>query len=130
MKELIGKTVTGLRVNEDQSILTFDHPDGSSTSYETNADCCSETWFADITGVSVLLGSQVTEAEYLALPVIDDGRNRQEYDKFYGVKLKTTKGFVDIVYRNSSNGYYGGSIDPYKEELPENMTNIIDDWIA
>lgn len=45
MNELIGKTVVGLRVNDDQSILAFDHPDGTNTSYVTEGYCCSETGY-------------------------------------------------------------------------------------
>jgi hypothetical protein len=130
MNELIGKTVTRLRVNEDQSVLAFDHPDGSSTAYATWGDCCSETWFADITGVSALLGARVLEVEAVDLPEVEDNRSRQNYDRFYGVKLRTSKGFVDIVYRNSSNGYYGGGAGLYDDAIPETMTTITDDWQA
>ncbi len=130
MKELIGKIVLGLRVNAEQSILAFDHPDGSVTAYETEGDCCSETWFADITGVSALIGGRVLEATNIDLPVVEDGRKRQDCDEFYGVKLKTDKGMVDIVYRNSSNGYYGGGIHLCTRELTDDMTPIVDDWQA
>jgi hypothetical protein len=130
MNELIGKSVIGLRVNEDQSIMAFDHPDGTSTSYETYGDCCSETWFADVIGVSALLGSHVLAVEHMDLPEVDDKRTRQEYDSFYGVKLQTNKGIVDIVYRNSSNGYYGGAIYLNNKALPEVMISIFDDWQA
>lgn len=130
MNELIGKTVTGLRVNEDQSVLAFDHPDGTSTSYVTDGDCCSETWFADITGVAALLGGKVLEVETVDLPTVDDKRTRQEEDQFYGVKLRTDKGLADIVYRNSSNGYYGGDIGLHSGALPEGMHAITDDWQA
>lgn len=37
---------------------------------------------------------------------------------------------ADIVFRNSSNGYYGGSIELLKRELPEGMIAITDDWQA
>lgn len=130
MNELIGKTLTGLRVNEDQSLLAFDHPDGTSTAYETYGDCCSETWFADITGVAALLGGKVLEVESVELPTLEDERTRQEYDQFYGVKLRTDNGMADIVYRNSSNGYYGGDISLHNGALPDGMVAITDDWRA
>lgn len=130
MKELIGKTITALRVNEYQSILAFDHPDGTSTAYQTYGDCCSETWFADITGVAALIGGTVAEAYCVEMEAVDDGRTRQGYDEFYGVKLRTDKGLADIVYRNSSNGYYGGDIHLHQQPLPENMASITDDWRA
>lgn len=129
MTTLVGKVITGLRINDDQSLLVFDHPDNSHTAYETEADCCSETWFADIVGVDALIGSTVLKADAMeAMQEVVDGRCRQDYDLFYGVKLITTNGYVDIVYRNSSNGYYGGSIDLYTRKLPSGLQSIIEDY--
>jgi hypothetical protein len=55
------------------------------------------------------------------MPDIQDERCRQDDDRFYGIKLLTTGGYVDIVYRNSSNGYYGGEL--LRDTAPE----ILDD---
>ena len=131
MKELIGKKITGLRINEYQNVLVFDTDQGA-VGYETNGDCCSETWFADITGVSALIGGSVATVEEVSMDGynVEDGRARQQYDEAYGYKLTTDKGYVDIVFRNSSNGYYGGSIDPLRGEPPEGMESIGDDWHA
>lgn len=131
MKELIGKKISGLRINEDQSILMFDTDQGA-VGYVTYGDCCSETWFADITGVSAMLGGTVQTAEEVSMDGynVEDGRTRQEYDEAYGYKLTTDKGYADIVFRNSSNGYYGGSIELLKRGLPDGMTAIVDDWHA
>ena len=128
MKELEGRKVTGLLVNDDQSTLVVETDQGDVI-FDAYDDCCSETWFADITGVSALLGGTVLEAEDVELPEVVDGRTRQEYDQFYGVKLRTDKGYADIVYRNSSNGYYGGNLVVGKDR-PENLTPITDDWRA
>lgn len=132
MKELLGKTITGLRVRDGEDILVFDHPDGTWTAYATHGDCCSETWFADIVGVNALINATVLEVQDVELEDDADERTRQEYDRFYGVKLKTDRGYVDIVYRNSSNGYYGGDISLYRSDsLPVgNFTTIADDWSA
>lgn len=131
MKKLIGKKIAGLRINEDQSVLAFDTDQGV-IAYDALGDCCSETWFADITGVSALLGGTVQTADEVSMDGynVEDGRTRQEWDEAYGVKLTTEKGYADIVFRNSSNGYYGGSIELLKRELPESMTAIEDDWHA
>jgi len=109
MDNLIGKTVRKIYVNDDQSRLFVFHDTGFAA-YRTDADCCSETWIADLVGVSALLGHTVMEAEEVELPQQDDNRTRQDIDLFYGIKLMTTGGYVDIIYRNSSNGYYGGSL--------------------
>lgn len=133
MKELIGKVISELKVSkDDQSFLAFYHPDGTCTSYDAVGDCCSETWFADITGVDCLLGHTVLSVEEMEMPDFDedtDKRSRQEYDDIYGIKIITDKGYVDIVFRNSSNGYYGGWLELNKRELPE-MVSITDDWSA
>lgn len=131
MKELIGKKITGLRINEDQSVLAFDTDQGV-IAYDAWGDCCSETWFADITGVGALIGGTVQTADEVSMDGynVEDGRTRQECDEAYGYKLTTDKGYADIVFRNSSNGYYGGSIELLKRELPEGMIAITDDWRA
>ena len=131
MKKLIGKKIAGLRINEDQSVLAFDTDQGV-IAYDALGDCCSETWFADITGVSALLGGTVQTADEVSMDgyTVEDGRTRQDFDAAYGVKITTDKGYSDIVFRNSSNGYYGGSIRPLRREMPDGMTAITDDWHA
>ncbi len=132
MEELIGLKVNKLFVNEDESILIFETNNGDFN-YLTSADCCSETWFADILGVKSLLGEIVNTVKKVELETIIDGRCRQTEDEFYGIKIATNKGHIDIIFRNSSNGYYGGSLH-YKNQFefkrPENLTEITDDWSA
>ena len=79
MKELIGKKITGLRINEDQSVLAFDTDQGV-IAYDAWGDCCSETWFADITGVGALIGGTVKTVAYVNMNGynVDNGRCRQE----------------------------------------------------
>ncbi len=129
-----GKRVDELWVNEGEEELYL-VTDGGIFVTVTYADCCSETWFADITGVDALLGGVVASAEelrgYLETDV-EDGRTRQEYDQIYGYQITTDKGGCDIVFRNSSNGYYGGCFSGWEsiEELPETARRITDDWSA
>lgn len=131
MKKLIGKKINGISINDDQQILSFDTDQGQ-VNYVAYGDCCSESWFSDITGVSALLGGTVATVEEVSMYGynVEDGRTRQDYDKAYGVKLTTDKGYSDIVFRNSSNGYYGGNLEDYKKALPDGMTAIVDDWHA
>jgi hypothetical protein len=130
MHELVRKTVKRILVNDDQGQLAFD-TDAGMIVYTAYGDCCSETWFADITGIDALLNATVTGVEEINMESIDDGRTRQEHDEFYGLKIITTKGRADIVYRNSSNGYYGGEI--LLKDEPTDITGwseIKDDWQA
>jgi len=133
MSDLVGKTVKALYVSDDQSRLVVSHNEGHA-SYYCFGDCCSETWIADIVGVSSLLGHTVLKAEDIDLPQpdVDDGRSRQEYDSFYGIKLLTSGGYVDIVYRNSSNGYYGGNLERDNDPVTNlaEMIEITEDYSA
>lgn len=132
MKELVGKKINGIYVSEGENELAFD-TDAGVIGYEGYGDCCSETWFADVLGVSALIGATVAAVEDVDLENynIEDGRGRQEADSVYGYKLRTDKGYADIVFRNSSNGYYGGSCDHMRNAPAlESMRQITDDWHA
>ena len=49
----------------------------------------------------------------------------------YGEKLVTKNGVFDLVYRNSSNGYYGGSLNHLRQAPAiEGFKEITDDWVA
>lgn len=130
MKELINLTIQGVFVNDDQSIIVF-KTEKHDVAYQAEADCCSESWFADITGFDAMIGSPIQSVEDIELETVDDGRTRQEHDSFYGIKITTQKGVCDIVYRNSSNGYYSGW-RTLMEEAPDtsNFKEITEDWSA
>lgn len=115
MKNLVGKTINRILINEDDTILAFDTDQGI-VAFETYGDCCSSTWFDTINGVEALLGQTVLTHEDMPdvkLPESRDQIGERHYIEEmenYGEKLTTIKGHVDIIYRNSSNGYYGGDI--------------------
>lgn len=129
MKELIGRTIRGIAIKPGEGILAFGTDEGT-LGYQAEGDCCSETWFAEILGVDALLDAKVSAVEELELPTVLDGKSRQSEDLFYGIKLDTDKGTVKIVYRNSSNGYYGGSLSFVAKVNPEGWTAITKDWEA
>lgn len=139
MHALEGRRVEQLRIEQGDERLIF-VTDQGPIAYETDGDCCSETWFADITGVDCLLGHVVTKIEDVEYanydgadgirPPEEDGRSRQEVDQYYGVKLTTDLGYVDIVYRNSSNGYYGGDCEQTDRVGLEDTAEITSDWQA
>jgi hypothetical protein len=133
MKELLGKEVVSLSVSKDQSVLSFETKDGR-VAFSAYGDCCSESWFADINGVHSLLNATVRSIEEMPLTDynVEDGRCRQESDSAYGYKIHTNKGSASVIFRNSSNGYYGGWLESIKDDLPQgDMVPITeDDWRA
>jgi hypothetical protein len=109
-----GRTVTAVIVGYEEQYLVLETTTGPVI-WETDADCCSNTWFSDVVGLPSLLGHPILAASELAdvspfETEEEQNRTRQEEDKVYGVRLLTEAGVCDVVYRNSSNGYYGGSI--------------------
>ncbi len=58
--------------------------------------------------------------------------NNPEFEclQIYKTTLKTDKGDCDVEYRNSSNGYYGGSLDltHLSEKQMSKMTKVEKDF--
>lgn len=131
MKQLIGKKIKALAVNKDKSLLSFE-TENEQVNFSVKGDCCSQSWFADINGVYALLGGTVVNVEEVSMEGynVEDGRTRQDSDCAYGYKIRTDKGDADVVFRNSSNGYYGGWLYEGPKEAPTGMTSIKDDWRA
>ncbi len=128
LEQLRGATI--LRLRRGDYFLEFDTDLGDFVA-DVEGDCCSSSWFYSITGVAQLLGAQVTgfyEPD-VADVNLDDGLCRQEYDSAYGITLVTTKGECRIVYRNSSNGYYGGWISlATRRTKPAAGEETVADW--
>lgn len=106
---VVGRVLRGVAVSNGEHTLRLDFESGPAVYVTTEGNCCSESWWADITGVKQALGHKIYEVEELeSYDAGDDGRTRQESDEVYGYKLRTSGGVVTLVFRNSSNGYYGG----------------------
>ena len=134
---LVGNTFEDLMVSKDQTSIRIYIKDGWFKTISTEGDCCSESWWADILGVQSAKGGKILEIKELEVETPNDDRTRQEYDQAYGYELVTDKGVVTLVFRNSSNGYYGGwafDIDPEKLPLSETLENYerieSNDWRA
>jgi hypothetical protein len=104
-ERLIGEVIKDIEVSCDQGALRLTLGGGIAI-LNTTGDCCSESWWADIDNVC---HGKILSVEDIDLPAPTDNRTRQEVDEAYGVVFKTTDGTMTCVYRNSSNGYYGGS---------------------
>lgn len=136
---LLGSKVIAARLEEGESRLLFEMEGGSGVMWTVDGDCCSESWFADLVGVEDLAGATVTGVESVEMEALgystEDGRGRQEHDQVYGYKLTTDKGWCDIVFRNSSNGYYGGSMwatpaTPEEMRASRGWLKITKDWTS
>lgn len=141
MKELIGKTITKIEIDKDnQHYICFTDSEGNAWCYHAEGDCCSESWFYHILGfsgtpVKVLNVAEVEMPNGYTYVVNHDGKSRQEEDQIYGYKL-TVEGnswqrHIDVEFRNSSNGYYGGWLSLI-DAIPGtvNMQDVKEDYTA
>jgi hypothetical protein len=134
LKDLIGHIVFNVMVTDDEGAVRFACAGGVMIDYGCVGDCCSETWIAEVLNLSALIGHTVQNVEELELPISSssepDPRSRQEYDELYGYRLDTEAGSCTIVFRNSSNGCYGGWVE--RGVIKGNVRSIIgtDDWTA
>jgi hypothetical protein len=132
MESLVGKVIKKIMIDsKDQEYLQF-QTDKGNVNYGAYGDCCSETYFSDVNRLKNMIGFKVLDVKEISNfeeEKISDQKSRQESDEIYGVHIVTEKGVGVIIYRNSSNGYYGGSADKI-EEIPEDikMVEIKKDW--
>jgi len=107
-KILVGKIIKEIRVAEDRGAICFVTDDGEIIA-KAYGDCCSHTWIEHIELPAMGLPAVVSSVEDIDMP---DLGSPDDFDVivYYGCKIITDKGEVVIDYRNSSNGYYGGSL--------------------
>lgn len=123
---LVGKVIIAIysdRENDSTAEnLWFVCRDGTVIQAVTDGDCCSHTWFEAFIGLPDILFAPVTEVNNLDLPGVEQPEESWEFIQVYGLEIRTTNGVATIEYRNSSNGYYGGScnaseVDPGSQDF-------------
>ena len=109
---LLGKTLTDVRVNRSDDRITFVTTDGEEYVMFHSQDCCETVNIDDIVGnVEDLVGNPLTLAEQVSS---EDVAAKDTWDEsftwtFY--RFATVKGYVNIKWYGTSNGYYSESVD-------------------
>lgn len=107
---LVGKTLTGMKIDADKEALLFQTADGDIV-VRVDADCYSHTWVEHIELPALGFPAVVVSAADLDMnKPMSDETDEYEYIQYYGFKIVTDRGEIVIDYRNSSNGYYGGNL--------------------
>ena len=112
--ELIDKKLTAVYINEDKTVVKL-QCDDEYIDLVAEGDCCSETWFEHISLPYAFSEEKYTIKSWEDMELGKAIPTRQEEDELYGVKigLETVEGYkydLYLEFRNSSNGYYGGSL--------------------
>lgn len=113
--EWVGKTLKNVRnIGDDELVFEFD--DDTVYKMYHSQDCCESVYIESIVGdLSDLIGSPLTISEEVTSG--EDPEPISEYDDSYTwtfYKFATEKGYVDVRWYGSSNGYYSESVDIYK----------------
>ena len=110
LNDIIGAVVTGVKIDASKEFMRVD-TDKGAFDFVAVGDCCSNSWFEHLNGVSNIIGGKVTEVPKLHVDGVDvSSKEDKEYNvvEQYITQLKTDKGVLDIEFRNNSNGYYSG----------------------
>jgi hypothetical protein len=113
MNELIGLKINNVFINQEKNVVRLD-TDFGEVFLVAVGDCCSKTWFEHISGIKNIKGGQVIEefnTNYFDEPYKQVDNDEYDIDKYYSTVIKTTKGNLELEFRNNSNGYYGGRIE-------------------
>ena len=121
VSELKGKTLSSVENHGDELIFTT--TEGEVYRMYHEQDCCESVYIEDIVGdLEDLVGSEILRAEESSdlFDVIRTAENEQSNtDESYTwtfYKFATRKGYVDIRWYGSSNGYYSESVSFIKEQ--------------
>jgi hypothetical protein len=112
--DIIGEKIT--EVHMDEEYLVFLTESGKFIGFEVYGDCCSWSYFHDFVGLDkLLMNGPVKEFNVLDLSDQDFSKD-WDYVQCYGYELVTEHELwgdqtTVFSFRNSSNGYYGGSMD-------------------
>lgn len=111
LKELIGEKIKAVYLKDDCQTIVFEVEDGRALGYMAEGDCSSQSYFNDFGPVAVIgEGARVIEIKDRDVSNRNTDNDRDDVTEFYGHTIVTTKGYLDLVYRNESNGYYSGSL--------------------
>lgn len=115
ISQLYQKILVDIQVHENDGIkdqITFITKEGDSFELLHHQDCCESVYIEDIVGdIKDLLGTPLLIAEEAS----NQDSNLKDHisDSFTWTfyKFATKKGYVDIRWLGTSNGYYSESVD-------------------
>lgn len=113
-RDLVGMTLAQAEQRGDD-VIYLESVDGRKFQLHHSQDCCESVSIESVTGdLSSLIGHPILMAEEATSDERQPGTESVELDDsftwtFY--KLATIKGYVDIRWLGTSNGYYSEAVD-------------------
>lgn len=115
MSELVGKVFTSACAEGDSVILETDE---YVYRLEHHQDCCENVYIESIVGdLSDLVGEEILLSEERDSSHMGPKSKYTESYTWTFYTLATRKGYVDIRFYGSSNGYYGESASLYRYNI-------------
>ena len=123
---LVGKKVIAVSVQDDVAYLVLES--GRVAVLTLEGDCCSSSSFTPegMAAFNELIGATITAVEQRGNESPEWQRREEacaarhppsDVDSWHFLVFITDRGHVTIDWRNSSNGYYDGSITPSSQTL-------------
>jgi len=110
--DLLGKNLSSVELVQsaaENDSITFVLTSGEKYKLYHYQDCCESVYIESIVGeLSDLIGLPLTMADE---SVSDTEETDDEVEMWTFYRLATVKGYVDIRWNGSSNGYYSISVD-------------------
>ena len=111
LERLKGKILIGIKLDNNDLII---ETTTENISFHPYAECCSNSWIEHFDEVKE--PSEIIEMKEIEIPPSFEEKptktdNCEEEMSYYFYEITTDKGSYMIEMRNSSNGYYGGSLE-------------------
>ena len=121
-KTIVGRRIEKIFVDTKQQHYLRFVTDSGNCDYRADGDCCSESYFSDVNRIKNIIGKIIIDvkAVELAQTQIPHIESRQDEDIIYGFRIVSKDGMALVIMRNSSNGYYGGTVERI-DSIPDNV---------
>lgn len=117
--DLEGKEISKIFVSEDRDFIAFESEKTKERFvFVAEGECYSTSWIEKIILEKDFLPASIVSVNGCEDPIREEEiRDGLEYVKTYEIVLKNKNNRVcAIVLKNSSNGYYGGSLEAWEED--------------